>query len=69
MEGIRLNKYGAELKNIEMQIATLSDIQQVAVLHEIIDDTPFKTQSYNKYQHDEYYIFHNKPVLLRGDRK
>lgn len=69
MEGIRLNKYGNELKNIEMQIAALPDIQQVAILHEIIDDTPFKTQNYNKYQHDEYYIHHNKTALLQSDRK
>lgn len=69
MEGIRLNKYSNKLKNVEMQIAELSDIQQVAVLHEMIDDTPFKTQSYNKYQHNEYCIRHNKSELLQHGRK
>ena len=69
MEGIRLNKYSTEIKNIELQIASLPDIEQVAILHELIDDTPFKTESYNKYAHDEYYICHNKSEIVSGSGK
>ena len=69
MEGIRLNKYSNEIKNVELQISALPDIEQVAVIHEMIDDTPFKTQSYNKYVHDEYYIRHNKPEILESEGK
>lgn len=69
MEGIRLNKYSNEIKNVELQISALPDIEQVAVLHEMIDDTPFKTQSYNKYAHDEYYIRHNKPEIIESTGK
>lgn len=69
MEGIRLNKYSNELNEVEMKIAALSDIEQVAVLHELIDDTPFKTKNYNKYAHDEYYIRHNKQEIIHSDGK
>lgn len=69
MEGIRLCKYSDELKNIEIQLATLSDREQIRVLHEMLDDTPFKTQNYNKYQHDEYDIRHNRLGILKSGKK
>ena len=69
MEGIRLNQYEKEINNINEQIATLPDVEQLAILHEIIDDTPFKTQNYNKYAHEEYYICHNKPKIIESEKK
>lgn len=68
MEGIRLNQYEKEINNINEQIATLPDVEQLAILHEIIDDTPFKTQNYNKYVHEEYYICHNKPKIIESEK-
>ena len=69
MEGIRLNQYEKEINNINEQIAILPDVEQLAILHEIIDDTPFKTQNYNKYAHEEYYICHNKPKIIESEKK
>lgn len=69
MEGIRINKYEDQIKEISNKIAHLPDIKQVAIIHEIIDDTPYKTKEYNKYFHDEYYISHNKEKIVNSNAK
>ena len=69
MEGIRLNKYSDQIKEISNNIANLPDIEQVAIIHEIIDDTPYKTKEYNKYLHDEYHISHNKANIINSNAK
>lgn len=67
MEGLRISKYGSKIQNLKEQLAELTDLEQIRVLHEVIDDTPYKTQNYFKYLHDEYYIQHNKSSLLEDN--
>lgn len=69
MEGIRREKYKDDIAEISKCFAKFSDIEQVGILHELIDDTPYKTKNYTKYIHDEYYIKHNKPELMDTNKK
>ena len=69
MDGLRLNRYSNVIESTGKQIGSLSDMEQVAVLHELIDDTPYKTENYNKYVHDEYYISHNKSEIIKKAKK
>lgn len=69
MDGIRVNKYSEDIQVIKENIAKYSDIDQVAILHEVIDDTPYKTKSYMKYINDEYYIKHNKEESINNCEK
>lgn len=69
MEGTRIAKYGDVIRDVRESLAELTDIEQVGVLHELIDDTPYKSQSYAKYLHDEYYIQHNKPDIISRSSK
>lgn len=65
MDGIRIEKYQNDINEVREVVAKYPDIEQVAILHEVIDDTPFKTQNYMKYIHDEYYIKHNKSDIIK----
>lgn len=69
MEGIRIKKYKDDIDSVKNIIAKYSDIEQVAILHELIDDTPYKTKNYMKYIHDEYYIKHNKSDIIEKSKK
>lgn len=69
MKGIRIEKYKNEINQINEIIAKYPDIEQVSILHEILDDTPFKTENYTKYNHDEYYIKHNKSNIIKDCTK
>lgn len=64
MKGIRIAKFEKRIQRIKEELASLSDIEQISILHELVDDTPYKTQSYSKYMHNEYHIQHNKPHLV-----
>ncbi|MFZ5354003.1 MAG: SagB family peptide dehydrogenase [Bacillota bacterium] len=69
MEGLRANRYSEKIQQAKEMFIDLTDMEQVAVLHELIDDTPYKTKNYTKYLHKEYYIKHNKPQLLEKSIK
>lgn len=69
MNGIRIDKYQEDINSVRNIIAKYPDIEQVAILHELIDDTPFKTKNYMKYIHDEYYIKHNKSDIINNCSK
>lgn len=68
MEGTRINELSEKLQSIKEQLIDVSDIDQVKVMHEMIDDTPYKTQNYMKYMHDEYHIEHNKKELIENSK-
>lgn len=69
MEGIRIEKYKKNIDSVKEIIAKYPDIEQIAILHELIDDTPYKTKNYMKYIHDEYYIRHNKNEIINNSNK
>lgn len=64
MRGLRINKYLNEITKIREELQEHDDLNQVAILHELIDDTPYKTQDYYQYVHNEHYIVHNKKELI-----
>lgn len=64
MEGTRINSHSEKIQQVKENLLDLTDMDQVQVIHEIIDDTPYKTKNYMKYLHDEYYIQHNKPEAI-----
>lgn len=64
VEGVRQEKYRNEIKLIKDKLSKFEENEKVGILHEIFDDTPYKTRDYDKYSHDEYYIVHNKKQLI-----
>ncbi|WP_175637888.1 SagB family peptide dehydrogenase [Metabacillus schmidteae] len=69
MEGTRIKEIPDKLQQIKEQLLDVTDMDQVKVAHEIIDDTPYKTKNYMKYMHDEYYIQHNKEHIIKQSHK
>ncbi|MBO0481264.1 SagB/ThcOx family dehydrogenase [Candidatus Enterococcus courvalinii] len=65
----RSQYYADEINKIKENISKYDDLEQVGILHEVIDDTPFKTQNYMKYLHDEYYIIHTKKEIIDESNK
>ncbi len=58
-----------KLQQIKEQLLDVTDIDQIKITHELIDDTPYKTKNYLKYMHDEYYIQHHKAHLIQQSLK
>lgn len=69
MEGVRIAEFPEKIQKVKEQLFDVPDIDQVKVIHEIIDDTPYKTKNYTKYLHDEYYIVHNKRAVIESSVK
>ncbi|ADH60239.1 SagB-type dehydrogenase domain protein [Thermoanaerobacter mathranii subsp. mathranii str. A3] len=69
MDGVRLKYYNKKIQQLKELLANCSDLEQVSILHEIIDDTPYKTKNYMKYMHKGYYIKHNKEELIDNSLK
>lgn len=64
MEGVSINEFAEEIQKLKEQFLDVADIDQIKIIHEVIDDTPYKTKDYEKYLHDEYYIKHNRSELI-----
>ncbi|MFA9555703.1 SagB family peptide dehydrogenase [Evansella sp. AB-rgal1] len=64
MEGTRIKEIPEHIQGMKEMMLEKSDIDQIKVVHEIIDDTPYKTKNYMKYMHDEYHIVHNKKQII-----
>ena len=64
MKGIRIESYTNEILKIKEILEEYEDLIQVGILHELIDDTPYKTENYLKYNQDNYNVVHNKKNLL-----
>lgn len=60
MQGTRINEMPNKLQEMKELLIDCSDMDQIKVVHEIVDDTPYKTKDYMKYMHDEYHIEHNR---------
>jgi len=69
IQGKRIETFSDKLSKIKEILSQNDDLEQIAILHELIDDTPYKTQNYMKYLHDEFYIVHNKPHLIELCKK
>lgn len=69
MQGKRISEYSEKINEMKEILAPFNDLEQVGILHEIIDDTPYKTGDYFKYFHDEYYIVHNKRDVIENSLK
>jgi SagB-type dehydrogenase family enzyme len=64
MKGIRIESYTNEILKIKEILEEYEDLIQVGILHELIDDTPYKTENYLKYNQDNYNVVHNKKKLI-----
>lgn len=68
-EGKRVEKFSEKIQSLKESLADHNDLEQVGILHELIDDTPYKTKNYMRYVHDEYHIVHNKPHIIERAKK
>ncbi|ARY93037.1 SagB/ThcOx family dehydrogenase [Lacticaseibacillus casei] len=69
MAGVRRNQYSDKIREVSDVLKNCTDAEIVSILHEVIDDTPFKTRNYTEYSHDEYYIVHNKREVIQNSIK
>ena len=69
IKGIRQEIFKEKIQRVKEVLGNMEDEEQVGVVHEILDDTPFKTQNYLKYIHEEYYIVHNKENIIKDSVK
>lgn len=66
MEGVRIEEVSEKVLQVKEQLLDLTDINQLKVIHEVIDDTPYKTKNFMKYLHNEYNIKHNRNEIIEN---
>ncbi len=70
MEGTRINEVRDQIQAVREVLLNRTDFDHLKVIHEVIDDTPYKTRNFMKYMHDEYYIEHQrKDIIEKSLRK
>lgn|GEM_PF-1909675 len=64
--GTRINQFAEEISQINEILIEKTNMEKILILHELLDDTPYKTGNYMQYDLDEYYIKHQKEEIIRN---